>query len=111
MLYSLSMDQDFQKILEENNALLKEQGELIRENQEKIIKIQLYMRRTMIGKWLYWIFVIAITVSAFYVSKPYIKSAVNTYNDVKESSIINDPGSLFKEVNLIERFFGTDSDS
>ncbi|MCA9352037.1 hypothetical protein KC866_01450 [Patescibacteria group bacterium] len=110
------MDQDFQKILEENNALLKEQGELIRENQEKITKIQLYIRRTMIGKWLYWIFIIAITVSAFYVSKPYIKSAVNTYNDVKDNvdasrSIISDPGSLFKDVNLIERLFGTNSDS
>lgn len=104
------MDQDLRKLIEENNAMIQENLELARENKQNIQKIHLHIRRTMIGKWLYWIFVVAITASAFYLSKPYIEDAVESYGNVKEnvqqsSEFINNPGSMFRDVGIIEKFF------
>ena len=106
------MDSDLKKMLEENHALLIENVKISRENQKKIKKIQLHIRRTMVVKTLYWIIIVGVTIGAFYLSKPYINNAVNTYKglekNIKQSSqIINDPGTLFKDVNIIERFLGS----
>ena len=112
MLYSLSMDQDLRKLIEENNVMIQENLELARENKKNIQKIQLHIRRTMIGKWLYWAFVLIITASAFYLSRPYIDEAVDTYTNLKDdvsrsSEFINDPGSIFRDIGIVERFFGS----
>lgn len=99
-------------MVEENNKLLKENLELTRQNQKKIGKIQAHIRRTMVGKIMYWILIIAVTVGAIYLSKPYINNAINTYDGFREnvgrsSEIINNPGTLFKDVNIIESLFGS----
>jgi len=112
MIYSHSMDQDLRKLIEENNQLIKENLELTRENQKKIKKIRLFIRRTMVGKILYWILIIVITASAFYLSKPYINNAVKSYNELKDkvdrsTEIISDPGVLFKDINIIEKLIGS----
>ena len=105
------MDNDLRKLIEDNNRLLKKNLELTRQNSKKIKKIQSHIRRTMIGKALYWIIVIGVTVGALYFSKPYIDNAINTYDNFKEnvdrsSEIINNPGSVFQDVNLVETIFG-----
>lgn len=106
------MDQDLRKIIEENQELLRKNLEISRSNQKKIKKIQAHIRRTMVAKYVYWIIVIGVTVSALYFSKPYINQAVDTYNDFKStvdrsSEIINEPGSLFKDIDLIQRVIGS----
>ncbi len=106
------MDQNLQKLIEENNKLLKENLSLTQENSKKIKKIQSHIRRTMVGKALYWIIIISVTIGAFYFSKPYIDNAIQTYDTFREnvdrsSNIINNPGSVFKDVNLVEQFFGS----
>ncbi|MCI5051400.1 MAG: hypothetical protein MRY57_03760 [Candidatus Pacebacteria bacterium] len=106
------MDQDLRKLIEENQSLLRKNLEIAQRNEKKIKKIQSHIRRTMVAKYVYWIIVIGVTASALYFSKPYINQAVNTYNDFKDtversSEIINEPGSLFKDVDLIQRVFGS----
>lgn len=106
------MDDNLRKMVEENNKLLLQNLEITRENQKKIKKIHSHIRRTMFAKVLYWVIIIIVTVSAIYYSKPYIKEAVSTYEDVREqldttSGIINNPGAYLKDVNLIERIFGS----
>lgn len=106
------MDQDFQKLMQDNNRLIKENLELTRQNSQKIKRIQAYIRRTLVVKTLYWIIVIIVTIGAVYLSKPYINNAIDTYGDFKENlnrstEIINNPGSVFKDVNLVESIFGS----
>ncbi|MCA9352953.1 hypothetical protein KC901_02110 [Patescibacteria group bacterium] len=106
------MDQDLQKLLKKNHKLLLETVEIARDNQEKIKKIQAHIRRTLVIKTIYWFIIVGVTIGAFYVSKPYINDAVENYNNLKNnvdnaSGIIQDPGKLFKDVNLIERLFGS----
>jgi len=106
------MDQDLQKLMQENNRLIKENLELTRQNSKKIKKIQSYIRRTLVGKALYWVVIVGITIGAVYLSKPYINNAIDTYDNFKEnvdrsSEIINNPGSVFKGVNLVESIFGS----
>jgi len=112
MLYSLSMDQDLRKLIEENNRLLLENLELTRQNNKKIKKIQSHIRRTMVGKALYWILIISITIGAYYFSKPYIDNVRNTYDEFRENldnstEFINNPGSVFKDVSIIEKLIGS----
>jgi hypothetical protein len=102
------MDLDLRKLIEENNKLLIKNLELTRQNHSKIKKIQSHIRRTMIGKILYWLVIIGVTVGALYLSKPYIDNAIDTYDSFREnvdrsSEIINNPGSLFKDVGIIEK--------
>lgn len=106
------MDQDLRKLIEENQSLLRKNLEISQNNNKKIKKIQSHIRRTMVAKYVYWIIVIGVTASALYFSKPYINDAVDTYNDFRDtvdqsSEIINDPGTLFKDVNVIQRIFGS----
>lgn len=112
MIYYFHMDQDLRKLIEENQSLLRKNLDISRANQKKIKKIQGHIRRTMVAKYVYWIIVIGVTGGAIYFSKPYIDQAVNTYNDLKStvdksSEIINEPGSLFKDVNIIQRIIGS----
>ena len=106
------MDEKDLEILRENNKLLKESLALSKENAKKIKKIHSTIRRTMIAKTIYWLVIIAVTVSALYYTKPYIEGAIDTYENVRDqtnraSEIINEPGSLFNDVNLIEKIFGS----
>lgn len=106
------MDQDLRKLIVDNNKLLKDNLELTRQNAKKIKKIQSHIRRTLLGKMLYWLIIIGVTVGALYFSKPYINNAIETYDNFKEnvdrsSEIINNPGSVFKDVNLINQFFSS----
>ncbi len=108
MIYLHSMDQDLRKLIEENNKLLLENLELSRQNNKKIKKIQSHIRRTMVGKTLYWILIIGITFGAYHFSKPYIDNVRNTYNDFREninqsSEFINNPGSVFKNLSIFEK--------
>jgi len=107
------MDQDLYKLVKENHKLLLENLDIARENQKKIKKIQSHIRRTMVVKSIYWLIIIAVTISAFYYSKPYIEDAIEKYDTVKENinrsnSIISDPGALFNDINIVERLFGTE---
>jgi len=102
------MDNDLQNLIEENNKLLKENLALTEKNAKKIRKIQLYLRRTMVWKFIYWIIIIGITIGAYYLSRPYINNAVDKYNTIQEqiektSNVINDPGSFFEGVNPLNR--------
>ena len=106
------MDQDLLKKIEENQKLIRENLDIARQNQKKIKKIQSHIRRSMWSKIVYWVIIISVTVGALYYSKPYIKEAVGTYNGIKEnldntSQIINNPGNLFKDVDLIQSIFGS----
>ncbi|MAQ77347.1 hypothetical protein CL684_02375 [Candidatus Campbellbacteria bacterium] len=100
------------QLIRENNKLLKESLALSKENAKKIKKIHSSIRRTMILKTIYWFVIIMVTVSALYYSKPYIEEAIDTYENVKEqtgkaSELINEPGGMFKNINLIEKFFSS----
>jgi hypothetical protein len=106
------MDHDLRKILEENQSLLRKNLEISQNNEKKIKKIQSHIRRMMFAKYIYWIIIIAVTGSALYLSQPYINDAVDTYNNVKDTvnqstEIINDPGTLFRDINIIQRIFGS----
>ena len=115
MLYFSAMDQDLKKMIEENKKLLLKNLEVARDNQTKIKRIQSHIRRTMVIKTIYWVVIIIVTLSAFYLSRPYIKDAIEQYDSVREdlgktSNIINNPGSIFDVnlVNSIERLFLSD---
>jgi hypothetical protein len=110
------MDQDLYKMIEENNALIQKNIELTQQNQKKINKIHSHIRRTMIGKIIYWIIIIGVTVGAVYLSKPYINNAIEQYDSIKKnveqtSNVINNPSSLFDDLNVVNKvnnFFGSD---
>jgi ribosomal protein S19 len=106
------MDKDVRKMLEKNQSLLRKNLEISRSNEKKIKKIQSHIRRTMVAKYVYWIILIGVTVSALYLSKPYINEVIDTYNNFRStvdqsSEIFNNPGNLFHEVNIIQRVFGS----
>jgi len=106
------MDNDLRKLIEDNNKLLSENLALTRQNAKKIKRIQSHIRRTMIVKSLYWIIIIIVTFGAWYFSKPYINNAVKTYGEIKQNldkttDFVNNPGSLFKDANLVEQIFGS----
>jgi len=106
------MNLDLQKLIEQNQELIRENIEIAKTNQKKIKQIQSNIRITMIGKWLYWILIVSITAGAFYYSKPYINNIMDTYSNFKENidrstEVINDPGSLFKDINIIEKLIGS----
>ena len=105
------MDQDLKSLIKENRKLILENLEVARDNQEKIKKIQAHIRRTLVIKTIYWFIIVGVTIGAYYVSKPYINSAVDSYQSLREDvagaqSAIHDPGSWFRDVNIIERFTG-----
>ena len=105
------MDQDLKHLIEENRKLILENLEVARDNQEKIKRIQGHIRRTWVIKTIYWFIIVGVTIGAYYVSKPYINDAVDNYNNFRDDvagaqSAIQDPGSWFRDVDLIERFTG-----
>ena len=106
------MDQDLFNLIEENNKLLKENLELTQKNSKKIKRIQSYMRRTFIAKILYWLVIILVTAGALYAVKPYVDGALETYNDLQgtiesTSQAIDNPGSMFKDIGLLNQLFGS----
>jgi len=104
------MDQDLIHLIEENNQLLKENIELTQKNSKKINNIQSYMRRTFVAKVVYWIIIVLVTAGALYAAKPYVNSALETYQQVQEqieatSGVISNPESLFKDVGILQTLF------
>ena len=68
------------------------------------------MRRTFIAKVAYWIIIVLVTAGALYAVKPYVNSAFDTYQQVQEqikttSGVIDDPGSLFKDIGILQSVF------
>ncbi len=104
------MEQDLLEKIEENNELLKETLALAKSNEKKIKKIHAYMRRSFIAKIIYWFLIIAVTAGALYTVRPYVKSAVETYDSLQEkvgktSDILDEPGKLFKDVGVLNTVF------
>lgn len=106
------MVEDLEKLILENQNLLKENLELSKKNAKKIKLIHAYMRRTFVAKVIYWIVIVLVTAGALYFVRPYVESAVDTYKGFSEklnktSNIIDNPGSLFKDVGILNSFFGS----
>lgn len=107
------MDQDLINLMKENNKLLKENLELSRKNTKKIKRIQSFMRRTFIARIFYWVLVILITAGALYAAKPYVNSALDSYNSLQKqlgatTEVINNPGSLFKDIGILNKLFDSE---
>jgi hypothetical protein len=73
------MENDLQRLIEENNVLLKEQMTLVRENNDYLKRIHSTMRRTFYVKVAYWLAIILITAGAFYTFLPRIQNALEIY--------------------------------
>lgn len=73
------MENDLRRLIEENNALLKEQMTLVRENRDYLKRIHSTMRRTFYVKVAYWLAIILITAGAFYAFLPGIQGAIEIY--------------------------------
>ncbi len=104
------MDQEFIKIIEENNKLIKENLELSKKNGKKLKKVHSFMRRTFISKLIYWLIIIFVAAGAFYTVRPHVKSAIESYNSFQEkvgdtTDLLNDPTSMFKDVGILNRLF------
>lgn len=108
VIYSIRMEEDLRKLIKENRTLLLENREILENTQTRVNKIQRHLRRSMVGKTIYWIIVITITAGAVYFSKPYIDGAIETYQDTRDrinqtSEMMNDPARYFKDVDIAER--------
>lgn len=102
------MDDELRTMIEENRKLILENQTILQDNQNRITKIQLHIRRTMVGKSIYWIAVILITVGAIYFSRPYIDSAIETYQETRDSlnrssDFVKTPGTYLKDFELVDR--------
>lgn len=108
MIYSVRMDEDLRKMIKENRTLLLENREILENTQARVVTIQRHIRRSMIGKTIYWIIVIAITAGAVYFSRPYIDGAIETYQYTRDqinqtSEFVDSPATYFKDIDIAER--------
>ena len=71
-------------LLEENNRLLKENHKLSEQNAKKLKRITSNMRRNTIGRIIYWLIIIGLTIGGWYVAKPYVDTLVQGYNKVTD---------------------------
>lgn len=108
----LCMEQDLRKLIEENQSLLRKNLEVSRGNEKKIKKIQSHIRRSVVAKYVYWIIVILVVLGVLYSAKPYFDQIMSTYNELKftvdkSNEIINNPASLFNDVDIVQKIFGS----
>lgn len=106
------MNDDLEKLILENQKLLRENLELSKKNAKRIKQIHAYMRRTFVAKVIYWLVIIAVTAGAVYFVRPYVESAVSSYNNFSETlskttEVIDNPGSLFQDVGILNKLFSS----
>lgn len=65
--------EDLHHIVLENNRMLKEQGRLL----HKVYKYQQFQK---ISKIVYFVFLVALALGAYYYAKPYIDTIQSSYN-------------------------------
>ncbi len=104
------MEQEWKELLEENNALLRENLELSQENAKKIKRIHSSMRRTFIARILYWCILVLLAAGAAYAVRPYVANVLDTYKKIQNQvdtaqDFIENPTSAIKDLGILNKLF------
>lgn len=97
------MDSDLQKMVEENNRLLREQIILTQENQRQIEKIHTFMRRLFYLKIAYWLIIALVTAGAFISLLPMAQETLELYQSVINPSGFRDTLQLFESKSAMQK--------
>ena len=71
----------------EVEKMIKENLELTRENNDILKRIRRTQRHNQIGQAVYWLFLIGLSIGAFYFLQPYISTLLTYYHEITGSNI------------------------